>query len=85
MQMLVLVSQFERLFQLSAPSDRRWFSTVGMTARPENGTSVYLGMSVRGLCGDISFESWDLRISRRRRVEAVVHLLRNQCYSIPTS
>ena len=53
-------------------TDRPWFSTVGMTARPEEGASLYLGLSVRWLCGEISYESSVLRISRGGRVEAVV-------------
>ena len=60
---------------LSWSTDRPWFSTVGMTARPEEGASLYIGLSVRWLCGDISFESNVLRISRGGRVEAVIHLL----------
>ena len=40
---------------LSCSTDRPCFSTVGMTARPEKEASLYIGMSVRLFCGDISF------------------------------
>ena len=57
-------------------TDRPGFSMVGVTARPEEDASLYLDLSVRRLCGDISLESGAIRISRGVRVEAVVHLLR---------
>ena len=63
---------FVRPSALSWNTDIPWFSTVGMTARPEEGASLYLGLSVRWSCGDISFESSVLRISRGGRVEAAV-------------
>ena len=44
-------------------TDIPWFSSVGWPPALTE-THLYLGLSVRWLCGDISFESWDLQITR---------------------